>query len=134
MPVNDTISDMLTRIRNANMAKHRRLVMPNTKMVTAIAEILKEEGFIRDFKVIDGKPQSSLQIDLKFTTERHPQPVIGGLKRVSKPGRRIYTKSNEIPWVRSGLGIAILSTSQGVVSDRKARSLRVGGEVLCYVW
>lgn len=134
MSVNDTISDMLTRIRNASMAKHKRVVMPNTKMIASVAEILKEEGFIRDCKIMEGQPQSSLQIDLKYTNDRHPQPVIGGLKRVSKPGRRIYTKHNEIPWVRSGLGIAIISTSKGVVSDRKARELGIGGELLCYVW
>jgi len=134
MPVNDTIADMLTRIRNANMAQHRRVVMPNSKMTAAIAEILKEEGFIRNYKVIPGKPQSTLQIDLKYTKERRPQPVIEGLNRISKPGRRIYTKRDNIPWVKSGLGVAILSTPKGVVSDRQARRLGVGGEILCYVW
>jgi small subunit ribosomal protein S8 len=134
MPVSDPIADMLTRIRNANLAKHRRVVMPNSKMLTAIAKILKEEGFIQNYKIISGKPQAALQIDLKYTKERHPQPVIMGLTRVSKPGRRIYTKQDDIPWVRSGLGVAILSTSKGVISDRKARNLGIGGEILCYVW
>ena len=134
MPVNDTISDMLTRIRNANLADHKRVVMPNSKMTTAIADILRDEGFIRNYKVISGSPQATLQIDLKYTKERHPQPVIQGLKRISKPGRRIYTKCSDIPWVQSGLGIAIISTPKGVVSDRKARQLGVGGEILCYVW
>ncbi|MEM7032487.1 MAG: 30S ribosomal protein S8 [Chloroflexota bacterium] len=134
MPVNDTVADMLTRIRNASLAQHKRVVMPNTKIIAAIAEILKEEGFVRNVKVTPGKPQGTLQIDLKYTSERHPEPVIGGLKRISKPGRRIYTQHDKIPWVRSGLGIAILSTSKGVVSDRKARELGIGGELLCYVW
>lgn len=134
MPVTDTIADMLTRIRNANMAKHKRVAMPSSKMLVAIAGILKEEGFIHNSKVIPGKPQATLQIDLKYTKERHPKPVIEGLKRISKPGRRVYTKQKDIPWVKSGLGVAILSTPQGVVSDRKARRLGVGGEILCYVW
>jgi len=134
MPVNDTIADMLTRIRNANMAKHRHLAMPSSKMIAAVAEILKDEGFIQNYKVIPGKPQATLQIDLKYTHDRHPKPIIEGLTRVSKPGRRVYTKCTDIPWVKSGLGIAILSTPQGVVSDRNARQLGVGGEILCYVW
>jgi small subunit ribosomal protein S8 len=134
MPVNDTIADMLTRIRNAGMGKHRRLTMPNTKMTEAIAKILLEEGFIENYKVVEAKPQNVLQIDLKYTKERHPQFVIGGLRRISKPGRRIYTKRDDIPWVRSGLGIAILSTPKGVLADRQARKLGVGGELLCYVW
>ena len=134
MPVTDTIADVLTRIRNASLAKHKRAVMPNSKMTTAVAHILKEEGFIQNYKVIPGKPQARLQISLKYTPERHPRPVIEGLKRVSKPGRRVYTKRKDIPWVKSGLGIAILSTPKGVVSDREARRLGVGGEILCYVW
>lgn len=134
MPVNDSIADMLTRIRNANMAKHKRVAMPSSKMLAAIAEILKEEGFIQNCKVIPGKPQATLQLDLKYTQDRHPAPVIEGLTRISKPGRRIYTKSTDIPWVKSGLGVAILSTPKGVVTDRNARRLGVGGEVLCYVW
>ena len=134
MSVNDTIADMLTRVRNANTAGHKRVAMPNTKMLTAIAEILKEEGFVQSYKVIPGTPQATLQIDLKYTKERHPKPVIEGLRRISKPGKRVYTQRADIPWVKSGLGIAILSTPQGVVSDRKARRIGVGGEILCYVW
>ena len=134
MPVNDPIADMLTRIRNSSTANHKRVTMPSTKMLIAIAGILKEEGFVQDYKVISNSPQDVLQIDLKYTRERHPKPVINGLRRVSKPGRRIYTKRNDIPWVRSGLGIAVLSTPKGVVSDRKARSMGVGGELLCYIW
>jgi small subunit ribosomal protein S8 len=134
MPVNDPIADMLTRIRNANMAGHKRVVMPNSKIKVAIVEIMREEGYIQGFKVIPGTPQASLQIDLKYTRDRHPKPVIEGLRRISKPGRRVYAKRDNIPWVRSGLGTAILSTPQGVISDRKARQLGVGGELLCLVW
>jgi small subunit ribosomal protein S8 len=134
MPVNDPIADMLTRMRNAGMAAHKRVVMPNSKMLVAIAKILQEEGYISGYKIISGTPQDSLQVDLKYTKDRHPKPVIEGLRRISKPGRRIYTKRNTIPWVRSGLGTAILSTPQGVISDRKARQLGVGGELLCFVW
>lgn len=134
MPVNDTIADMLTRIRNAGLAKHSKLVMPSTKMVVAVAEILKDEGYVKDYKVIPSTPQNKVQIDLKYTKERHPQLVISGLQRVSKPGRRVYSKRDDIPWVRSGLGIAIISTPKGVMTGRKARQLGVGGEVLCYVW
>lgn len=134
MPVNDTISDMLTRVRNAGLARHKQVTMPNTKMTEAIATILKEEGFIRDYTILAAEPQPKLQLDLKYTNERHPRLVITGLRRVSKPGRRIYTRHADIPWVRSGLGIAIISTPRGVITDRTARHLGVGGEVLCYVW
>jgi small subunit ribosomal protein S8 len=134
MPVNDPIADMLTRIRNAHMAGHKRVVMPNSKMKVAIANILQEEGYIGDFKILPGTPQASLQIDLKYTRDRHPKPVIEGLRRISKPGRRVYTKRDNIPWVRSGLGTAILTTPKGVMSDRQARRLGVGGDLLCYVW
>ena len=99
-----------------------------------MAKILQQEGFIQSYDVVQSSPQSVLHIDLKYTKERHPQFVISGLRRISKPGRRIYTKSNGIPWVRSGLGIAVLSTPTGVITDREARRLRVGGEILCYVW
>ncbi len=134
MPVTDTIADMLTRIRNAGMAKKQRLAMPNSKMIEAIAHILRDEGYIQNYKVLESRPQNILQIDLKYTKERHPKMVIQGLKRVSKPGRRVYTQKNDIPWVRSGLGITILTTPQGVMTGRKARQLGVGGEVICYVW
>lgn len=134
MPVNDSVADLLTRIRNAGMAKHNKLVMPNTKMVEAVTKILKEEGFIQSYKVIPAVPQDKLQIDLKYTKDRRPQFVITGLTRISKPGRRVYTQRDDIPWVRSGLGIAILSTPKGVMTGRQARQLGVGGEILCYVW
>jgi small subunit ribosomal protein S8 len=134
MPVTDTVADMLTRVRNAGMAKHSRLSMPNSKMTEAIAKILKQEGFIKHYKVIPDTPQSTLQIDLKYTKERHPKHVINGIQRVSKPGRRIYTKRDNIPWVKSGMGVTILTTPKGVITGREARRLNVGGEILCYVW
>ncbi len=128
----DPIADMLTRIRNAAMTRKRRVSMPSSKMKLAIARILKEEGFIQHYDVTNEKPQPQLRIVLRY--DREKQPVITNLKRVSKPGRRIYVKHDEIPWVLSGMGIAILSTPEGVLSDRKARKSGVGGEVVCYVW
>lgn len=130
----DPIADMLTRIRNACMAKHPQAAMPTSKMREAIAKILKEEGFIQDFEVLPGKVSSTLLIHLKYTRERHPRPVITNLERVSKPGRRTYSRKQEIPWVRSGLGISIVSTSKGVMTGREARRQGVGGEVICNVW
>jgi small subunit ribosomal protein S8 len=134
MYVSDPIADMLTRIRNANMIQRRQVVMPSSKMRVAIARILKEEGFIEDYEEIAAKPQAILRLDLKYTQDKRPQPVIMGLKRISKPGRRVYAGRQDLPWVRSGLGVAIVSTSQGVMTAQQARRLRVGGEVLCYVW
>ncbi len=135
MTVTDPIADMLTRIRNALMAGHTSVAMPSSKMKVAIARILKDEGFIEDFVVGDERPQPVLVIRLKYVgRRRHRRPVITGLKRVSKPGRRIYVGKREIPWVLSGMGIAILSTPKGVLTDQQARRLGVGGEVLCYVW
>lgn len=135
MPVTDPIADMLTRIRNATMVGHRQVVVPASKLKLEIVRILKEEGFISGYRVIQQKPQPVVQIYLKYVGERrHRRPVIHGLKRVSKPGRRIYVKRDEIPWVRYGMGIAVLSTSRGVLTDRQARKLGVGGEVLCYIW
>ncbi len=128
----DPIADMLTRIRNAAMTRKRRVSMPSSKMKLAIARILKEEGFIQHYDVTNEKPQPQLRIVLRY--DREKRPVITNLKRVSKPGRRIYVKHDEIPWVLSGMGIAILTTPKGVLSDRKARKLGVGGEVICYVW
>ncbi|NOZ28021.1 MAG: 30S ribosomal protein S8 [Chloroflexi bacterium] len=128
----DPIADMLIRIRNAAMVGHKQVMMPSSKMKVAIARILKEEGFIQNYQVTRDHPQPQLRIILKYDQER--KPVITGLKRVSKPGRRIYVKRQEIPWVLRGMGIAILSTPRGVMTDRKARRLGVGGEVLCYVW
>ena len=128
----DPIADMLTRIRNANMAQHRSVLIPSSKIKVALARILKEEGYIQHFDVNRAEPQPMLRIILRYDENR--RPVISGLKRVSKPGRRIYTKRQSIPRVRSGLGTAILSTSLGVMTGKKARRLNVGGEVLCYVW
>ncbi|MCD6289393.1 MAG: 30S ribosomal protein S8 [Anaerolineae bacterium] len=128
----DPIADMLTRIRNAIMVRHRQVMMPSSKEKVAIARILKEEGFIQNFHVTRDQPQPQLRIILKYDQNR--KPVISGLQRVSKPSRRIYVRRNEIPWVMSGMGIAILSTPRGVMTGQKARRLGVGGEVLCYVW
>jgi small subunit ribosomal protein S8 len=134
MNVTDPIADMLTRIRNAGIARHPQVAMPNSKMREAIAEILKDEGFIKDYEVLPGKLSSTLLLHLKYTRERRPVPVITGLVRVSKPGRRHYCGKSEIPRVRSGLGVAILSTPRGVMTGDQARRLGVGGEVLCYAW
>jgi len=129
----DPIADMLTRIRNAGMARHKTVSMPSSKMKLEIARILKEEGFIRGYDLQDvNKPQPTLRLHLKYDEEG--KPVIAGLERVSKPGRRIYAGRKEIPWVRSGLGIAIVSTSKGMMTGRQARREGVGGEVICYVW
>jgi len=134
MNVTDPIADMLTRIRNAGIARHPQVAMPNSKMREAIAEILKDEGFIKDYEVLPGKLSSTLLLHLKYTRERRPVPVITGLVRVSKPGRRHYCGKSEIPRVRSGLGVAILSTPRGVMTGDQARRLGIGGEVLCYAW
>jgi small subunit ribosomal protein S8 len=123
---------MLTRIRNACMARHTTVAVPASKMKIAIAEILKREGFIRDFEVQRADPADSIVITLKYTSDR--RPVITGLKRVSKPGLRIYTGRADIPRVRGGLGLSILSTPKGVMAGHEAWQQRVGGEVLCYVW
>ncbi|RME61166.1 MAG: 30S ribosomal protein S8 [Caldilineae bacterium] len=128
----DPIADMLTRIRNAAMAKHRRVVMPSSKLKVAIAKILTEEGFISGYTVTDDKPQPNLIIGLKYTGKG--EPVITGLERVSKPGRRVYVGYRDIPWIRSGLGINVISTPKGVMTGRQARRERVGGEILCNVW
>lgn len=134
MTVTDPIADMLTRIRNAGIARHPQAAMPTSRMREAIAKILKEEGFIQDYEILPGKITSTLLLHLKYTRDRRPEPVIMGLKRISKPGLRIYRKKNEMPWVRSGLGVAVVSTSKGVMTGRQARREGVGGEVLCYVW
>ena len=135
MTVTDPIADMLTRIRNALMIGHIMVAMPSSKIKVAIAKILKDEGYIEDFFVTDDKPQPVLRIRLKYTGDRRNRvPVITKLKRISKPGRRVYAGKNEIPWVLSGMGVAILSTPKGVITGGQARRLGVGGEVLCYVW
>ena len=131
--VNDTISDMLTRIRNANMVKHQIVQIPATKMSLAITEILKAEGYIEDFEKYSENNKNYLLISLKYTGKSR-QPVIGKLKRVSKPGLRVYSSSKELPKVLNNLGIAIISTSKGVMTNLKAKELGIGGEVLCYIW
>jgi small subunit ribosomal protein S8 len=131
MNMTDPIADMLTRIRNGIMARHTRVLIPSSKMKMAIAAILKEEGYIRDFDVVNDNPQGTLRISLRYVDKR---PVISHIKRVSKPGLRVYTKRDGIPRVRGGLGTSILSTPQGVMSGRKAYQLGIGGEVICYVW
>jgi small subunit ribosomal protein S8 len=130
--VNDPIGDMLTRIRNACMARHTTVSIPASKMKVAIADILKREGFIRDYTVQDDTAASTIAITLKYMPDR--RPAITGLRRVSKPGLRIYTQRNEIPRVRGGLGLSILSTPKGVMAGHDAWREHVGGEVLCYIW
>jgi small subunit ribosomal protein S8 len=131
--VTDTISDMLTRIRNAHMIKHQIVQIPDTKMSSAIAGILKEEGFIEDFEnYIEGE-RKYLLISLKYIGKSR-NPVISKIERVSKPGLRIYSNSKELPRVLDNLGIAIMSTSKGVMTNLKAKELGIGGEVLCYIW
>jgi small subunit ribosomal protein S8 len=134
MSVSDPIADMLTRIRNATLIQRRQVAMPSSRMREAIARILKDEGFIQGYEVVPGKPQPTLLLDLKYTAGKRPAPVITGLRRISRPGRRVYAGRGEMPWVRSGLGIAIVSTPKGVMTAQQARRSRVGGEVLCYVW
>lgn len=135
MTMSDPIADMLTRIRNAQMMAHLSVSVPSSKIKVAIVKILKDEGFIEDYYVTNERPQSQLVVRLKYMGKRKERhPVIAGLKRASKPGRRIYTRASEIPWVQSGMGIAILSTPKGVLTGQQSRRLGVGGEVLCYVW
>ncbi len=128
----DPIADMLIRIKNALMARHKKVEVPASKMKLEIARILKEEGYIEDFVFIDEKPQGKIEIILKY--DENKRPVIRGVKRVSKPGRRIYKGYKELPRVLDGLGIAIISTSQGIMTDFEARRRKVGGEVLCEIW
>jgi small subunit ribosomal protein S8 len=137
MSVTDPIADMLTRIRNAIIVGHPSVAMPSSNLKTAIAKILKEEGFITGFEVVDGPGpgQKTLRVRLKYMGERRQRrSVITGIERISRPGRRVYTGKKEIPWVLSGMGVAILSTPKGVMTGQRARQLGVGGEVLCKVW
>ena len=137
MSFSDPIADMLTRIRNVAINNGTLVSMPSSKIKVEIAQILLEEGFIEGFQVVEGnKPhQKVLRIQLKYIDERrNRRPLISGLERVSRPGRRVYTRSTDIPWVLSGIGVAILSTPKGVMTDRRARKMGVGGEVLCKVW
>ncbi len=130
--ISDPIADMLTRIRNGALVRHKQVVVPGSKVKLAVARILKDEGFIKDFEITKDEPQAQLRLVLKYDRDR--KSIITGMQRVSRPGRRVYVKRTDIPWVLSGLGVAILSTPQGIMSDQKARRLGLGGEVLCYVW
>lgn len=132
MGMTDPIADFLTRIRNANSIGMKQVSSPSSKMRVAIAEILKEEGFINDFSVEEDNKQNVITLDLKYGA--NDEKVIGGLRRISKPGLRIYASAEEVPKVLNGLGIAIISTSNGVITDKEARQQNVGGEVLAYVW
>ena len=135
MSMSDPIADMLTRMRNAMMRKHATVAMPHSKMKEAIAEVLKREGYIEDFTVVPETPQSILRINLKYLGDRRQsRSMITKLERVSKPGRRVYVGKQEIPWVLQGMGVAILTTSKGVVTGQDARRLGVGGEILCTVY
>ena len=132
MVVNDPIADMLTRIRNAQIAKHDAVVLPASNTKKAIAKILLAEGYVKSVDFVDDGPQGSIKIVLKYVNGK--QPVIAGLKRISKPGLRVYAKSEELPKVLGGLGIAIISTSKGLMTDKEARKEMIGGEVLAYIW
>ncbi|MBQ3096417.1 MAG: 30S ribosomal protein S8 [Clostridia bacterium] len=132
MQITDPIADMLTRIRNANSQKHDSVDVPNSKMKKALADILLEEGFIKSYNIIDDGGQGIIRIALKYGSNK--EHVITGLRRVSKPGLRVYAGADELPRVLKGLGIAIISTSKGVMTDKKARAEHIGGEVLAFVW
>lgn len=132
MVVTDPIADMLTRIRNANANKNKEVSMPVSKVKTEIAKILKNEGFIEDYKVIEDKVQGTLVLTLKYGNKK--ERVITGLKRISKPGLRVYAKADEVPRVLNGFGVAIISTSKGIMTDKEARKQSLGGEVMAYVW
>ncbi|MNI14421.1 30S ribosomal protein S8 [compost metagenome] len=132
MVMSDPIADMLTRIRNANIVRHETVEIPASKMKREIAEILKKEGFIRDAEYVEDSKQGIIRVFLKYGSNN--ERVISGLKRISKPGLRVYTKSQEVPRVLGGLGIAIISTSSGVMTDKEARQTKAGGEVICYIW
>lgn len=132
MHITDPVADMLTRIRNANSAKHETVDVPASKMKKAIAEILHEEGYIKGYQIIDDGKQGIIKITLKYGANK--EKVLSGLKRISKPGLRVYSSRDELPRVLKGLGIAIISTSQGIMTDKKARALNIGGEVLAFIW
>ena len=132
MVVTDTIADMLTRIRNANQMRYQQVSVPASNLKVSLAKILKEEGFIEDYKLVNEDVQGTIELTLKYGQNK--ERVITGLKRISKPGLRVYAKSTEIPKVLNGLGIAVISTSHGVMTDKDARKQNLGGEVLCYIW
>ena len=133
MVINDPIADMLTRIRNAQVARHDTVTMPASNMKKSIAKLMQNEGFIKSYEVIDDGLQGEIKITLKYLNGKQ-QPVIAGLKRISKPGLRVYARCEELPKVLGGLGIAIISTSKGLMTDKEARKNDVGGEVLAYIW
>ena len=133
MAANDTIADMLTRIRNANLARHQTVDIPSTKMTRSIAQVLREEGFIADFTETSDGIKRHLVLTLKYRGKSQ-DPIIKNLKRISRPGLRVYSNRKELPRVLGGIGIAIISTSSGIMTDRDARRQGVGGEVLCYIW
>lgn len=130
--ITDPVADMLTQIRNANLARHDHVDVPASKLKMEIARVLKDEGFIADWRVIERGPQGVVRITLRYGPRK--EQILSGLRRASRPGLRLYTTRTEIPRVRGGMGVTILSTSRGVMTDRQARRLGVGGEVLCYVW
>ena len=130
--VTDTIADMLTRIRNANQMRYEEVNVPASNVKKEIARILKEEGFIKDYKIVDDNVQGTIELTLKYTDKK--ERVINGLKRISKPGLRVYVQKDEVPKVLNGLGIAIISTSKGIMTDKEARKENIGGEVLAYIW
>ena len=132
MTMTDPVADMLTRIRNANTVGHSTVDIPASKVKKAIAEILQKEGYIKGFNIIEDGKQGIIRVQMKYGADK--EKVISGLKKISKPGLKVYAKSDEVPKVLGGLGIAIISTSNGIISDREARKLGVGGEVICYVW
>ncbi|MDD6299996.1 30S ribosomal protein S8 [Hornefia butyriciproducens] len=132
MTMTDPIADMLTRIRNANSVGHESVEIPASKMKKAIAQILLDEGYIENFEVIDDVVQGTIKVTLKYGANK--ERVISGIKKISKPGLKVYAKASDVPRVLGGLGIAVISTSSGIISDKKARELGVGGEVICYVW
>ena len=135
MSMSDPIADMLTRVRNALMREHATVSMPLSKTKEAIAQVLRDEGYIEDYEILQQEPQSVLQLKLKYVGDRrNHRSIITGLERISKPGRRIYVGKDEIPRVRSGMGTAIMTTSRGVITGQQARRLGVGGEVICEVW
>ena len=133
MVINDPIADMLTRIRNAQVARHDAVTMPASNTKKAIAKILLDEGYIKSYDVVDDGLQGTLKVTLKYVNGKST-PVIAGLKRISKPGLRVYARCEELPKVLGGLGVAIISTSKGLMTDRAARKENLGGEVLCYIW
>ncbi|MCP4901617.1 MAG: 30S ribosomal protein S8 [bacterium] len=132
MAMTDPVSDMLTRIRNATTVRHDRTDVPASKMKLELAKILKQEGYIRTFKVLEEGPQGVIRVYLKYADDG--EPVIHGVRRISRPGRRVYRAVGDLPKVRNGLGVAVISTNRGVITDEQARGLRVGGEVLCEIW